>query len=43
MTYFRLPNITGKTEQEQLQQLKHYLCQLIDQLNWAFEQLEIRD
>ena len=42
MTHFRLPNITGASEKEQLQQIKSYLYQLIDQLNWAFEQLEIR-
>ena len=43
MTQFRLPNITGKTEKEQLQQIKSYLGQLTEQLNWAFEQLEIRN
>ena len=32
----RLPNITGKTEREQLLQLKSYLYQLSEQLQWAF-------
>lgn len=32
----RLPNITGKTEKEQLLQLKSYLYQLSEQLQWAF-------
>ena len=40
MTDFRRPNITGSTDKEQLQHLKNYLCQLVDQLNWAFETLE---
>lgn len=31
----RLPNITGKTEAEQMVQVKSYLYQLVDQLNWA--------
>ena len=31
----RYPNITGKTSQEQLAQMKSYLHQLADQLNWA--------
>lgn len=31
----RLPNITGKTEAEQMVQVKSYLHQLVDQLNWA--------
>ena len=38
--HLRLPNITGKSEQEQLQQLKSYLYQLVQELNWAFETLE---
>ena len=33
---FRYPNITGASEQEQLAQLKRYLYQLVDQLNYAF-------
>ena len=31
----RLPNITGKTEAEQMSQVKSYLHQLAEQLNWA--------
>ena len=31
----RLPNITGKTEAEQMAQVKSYLHQLVEQLNWA--------
>ena len=31
----RLPNITGSTEKEQLAQLKSYLYQLTEQLQWA--------
>lgn len=31
----RLPNITGLTEREQLQQVKSYLIQLAQQLQWA--------
>ena len=30
----RYPNITGKTPEEQLAQLKGYLYQLVDQLNY---------
>lgn len=32
----RYPNITGKTPEEQIAQLKSYIHQLVDQLNWAF-------
>ena len=31
----RYPNITGKTDAEQLTQVKGYLHQLVEQLNWA--------
>lgn len=34
-TNIRFPNINGKTEAEQLSQVKSYLHQLVDQLNWA--------
>ena len=37
MTNIRLPNITGKSEKEQLQQLKSYLYRLVDELNWALK------
>lgn len=38
----RLPNITGTTEVEQLQQIRSYLYQLAPQLNWALSTLETR-
>lgn len=34
---FNPPNVNGKTEKEQIQQLKSYLFQLAEQLNWAFQ------
>ena len=37
---FRYPVITGEDPRQQLQQLKSYLFQLVDQLNYALEQLE---
>lgn len=36
MMDFRYPNITGKSEKEQLEQMKRFLRQLVDQLNYAF-------
>lgn len=33
---FRYPNITGISEKEQLAQIKSYLHQLVEQLNYAF-------
>ena len=36
----RFPNITGKTDAEQLYQVKSYLHQLAEQLNWALSTLE---
>ena len=30
----RYPNITGRTPEEQISQLKSYLYQLVDQLNY---------
>lgn len=35
MMNIRLPNITGKTETEQLNQIKSYLYQFAEQLQWA--------
>ena len=32
----RYPNITGKTAEEQMAQMKSYIHYLVDQLNWAF-------
>lgn len=40
MMNFRYPNITGKTPEEQLSQMRSYLHQLVDQLNWALSVLE---
>lgn len=37
---FRFPNINGLTETEQLKQIKSYLHQLVEQLNWAMSVLE---
>ena len=36
----RLPNLTGKTEKEQLEQIKGYLFSTIRQLNWALQNIE---
>lgn len=36
----RLPNIQGKTEAEQMGQMKSYLYQLVEQLNWALNTAE---
>ena len=36
----RQPNITGKTEQEQLAQIKSYLYQFAGQLQWALNNIE---
>lgn len=36
----RLPNLTGKTEKEQLEQIKGYLFSTIRQLNWALQTIE---
>ena len=35
MIDLRYPNITGKTEAEQMVQVRSYLHQLVEQLNWA--------
>lgn len=40
MMNIRYPNITGKTEAEQIAQMKSWLIQLVDQLNWALSVLE---
>ena len=36
----RYPNITGKTDAEQVGQMRSYLHQLVDQLNWALNAVE---
>lgn len=40
MIDIRLPNITGKTEAEQMVQVKSYLHQLVGELNWALNTVE---
>lgn len=35
----RLPNITGRTTEEQLQQIKSYLVQTAGELNWALDNI----
>lgn len=40
MIDLRYPNITGKTESEQLVQVRSYLHQLVEQLNWALSTVE---
>ena len=40
MTNLRLPNITAATEKEQLMQVKSYLHQLVQELNWALSTIE---
>ena len=36
----RLPNITGKTEREQISQMRSYLYQFAEQLQWALKNIE---
>ena len=40
MINIRLPNITANTEQGQLLQVKSYLHQLVQELNWALTSIE---
>ena len=40
MINIRLPNITAPTEREQLIQVKSYLHQLVQELNWALTSIE---
>lgn len=40
MVDIRLPNITGKTDTEQLSQIKSYLYQFASQLQWALSSVE---
>jgi hypothetical protein len=37
----RFPNITGATEREQLSQVKSYLHQLVEQLQWALQNVDV--
>lgn len=34
------PKIDGETTEEQLRQVKRYLFQLVEELNWALEDIE---
>lgn len=43
MMDFRYPNITGKSEKEQLEQMKRFLRQLVDQLNYVFSVIRIEE
>lgn len=43
MTNIRYPNITGKTEAEQIKQMESYMRYLVDQLNWALSLMEAQD
>lgn len=36
----RLPNITGTTDREKLTQMQGYLFQLVEQLNWALQNID---
>lgn len=36
----RFPNINGKTDREQLAQMRRYLYQLVEQLNWGLSAIE---
>lgn len=40
MMNIRLPNITASSEREQLMQVKSYLHQLVQELNWALSSIE---
>ena len=40
MATFRLPNITGLTEKEQLSQINRYLFQLVGELQFVVSDLE---
>jgi hypothetical protein len=42
MIDLRLPNITGTTDREQLTQMKSYMHQLVEQLNWALNTIETK-
>ena len=40
MINLRYPNINGRTEEEQLTQVKSYLHQLVQELNWVLNTIE---
>lgn len=39
----RLPSINGRTDGEQLRQIRAYLFQLVEQLNWVLSTIEKTD
>lgn len=39
MNDIRMPNISGKTEREQIAQVTNYLFYLAQELNWALQTL----
>lgn len=42
MTRLRLPNITARTPEEQIQQLVTFLRQLVNDLNTVIDEIELR-
>ena len=42
MTRLRLPNITARTPEEQVQQLVTFLRQLVNDLNTVIDEIELR-
>lgn len=38
--YLKMPRIDGRTDAEQIQQLKSYLYQMVQQLNYLISELE---
>lgn len=42
MTDIRLPSITAPTERGQLEQIKSYLYQMVQQLNWAMKNIDTK-
>lgn len=40
MIQMRFPNITAQEPEEQVQQIKSYLYQLVQELNWALQAIE---
>lgn len=39
-TELRMPNITGPTDKERLNQMQSYLYQVVEQLNWALQNVD---
>ena len=38
---FKTPNITGSTDREKLAQMQSYLIQMVRQLQWAFDTIQV--